>query len=375
MCDDWLNLNPVRLLSWGQIPQRRKSNQPLSRDHWAHVHLRTNTFTWGEWPEQELQPSGEFSIGEEQSPSTVTWLAWSPPGLAKHKRSVLAVLTSNHVLSLWASASDMAVPESWERVCLVNDAVKAALRDEKFKSRFKSVSSLRWRRIRSAAWAPLRDLIGFDDSGDIIAKEALQRHGAHSDRHGALETSGADSHLSLPTTQQLLAVANDCGSLCILKVCSPSTSNLNVWEAAVVEMYFLPTHGHMVSNQFKKLFQAGPSDDAVYHRPVEHQDLEQQKIQEGLDARPSLLAAAFDQVNFIDGVSWSPWIRDLAQVADRNTLTITRNGVLSQLSFQITLKQDNIRCDCSDLMTRKQDIREPAQRSTVWLHRVQLLSP
>lgn len=304
----------------------------------------------------------------------MTWLAWSPPGLAKHKRSVLAVLTSNHVLSLWASNSDMAVPESWERVCLVNDAVKAALREEKFKSRFKSVSSLRWRRIRSAAWAPLRDLIRFDDSGYMIAKEALQRHGAHSDRKGTLETSGAVNHLSLPTTQQLLAVANDCGSLYILKVCSPSTSNLNVWEAAVVEMYFLPTHGHMVSNQLQKLFQALPGDDTVYHRLVEHQDVEQQKIQEALDACPSLLEAAFDQVNFIDDVSWSPWTRDFREVTDHNTLTITRNGVLSQLNFQTRLKQDCIWCYCSDLMTRKQDLLEPAQRSTVWFHRVHLLS-
>jgi len=301
----------------------------------------------------------------------VTWLAWSPPGLAKHKRSVLAVLTSNHVLSLWASNSDMAVPESWERVCLVNDAIKAALREEKFKSRFKSVSSLRLRRIRSAAWAPLRDLVRFDDSGYMIAKEALQRHDAHSDRKGTLEISGADNHLSLPTTQQLLAVANDCGSLYILKVCSPSTGTLNVWEAAVVEMYFVPTHGHMIENTPQVL----PANGTVCHKLVEHQDIEQQKIQEALNPSPSLLAAAFDQVNFIDDVSWSPWIRDFREVTDHNMLTITRNGVLSQLNFQTNLKQDSIWCFCSDLMTRKQDILEPAQRSTLWFHKVQLPSP
>lgn len=369
MCDGWLNPNPVPLLSQKQIPQRRKANQDLPRDHWAHVHLRTNTFTWGEWPEQELQPSGEFSIGEEQSPSTVTWLAWSPPGLAKHKRSVLAVLTSNHVLSLWASSSDMAVPESWERVCLVNDAIRAALKEEKFKSRFRSVSSPRLCRIRSAAWAPLRDLVRVDDSGYMIAKEDLQRNGAQSDRNGTLETSGAGNHLSLPTMQQLLAVANDCGSLYILKVCSPSTSALDVWEAAVVEMYFLPTHGHMIEN----IPQDPSTNGMVYHKLVEHEDIEQQKIQEAPKPSPSLLAAAFDEVNFISDVSWSPWTRDSHEVTDHNILTITRNGVLSQLDFETSLKQDSIWCYCSDLKTRKQDMLEPAQRSTRWFHRVQPL--
>jgi len=265
----------------------------------------------------------------------------------------------------------MAVPESWERVCLVNDAIKAALREEKFKSRFKSVNSPRLRRIRSAAWAPSRDLVCFDDCGYMIAKEALQRHSAHSDRNGTLETSGADNHLSLSTTQQLLAVANDCGSLYILKVCSPSTGTLNVWEAAVVEMYFLPTHGHMVENTPHIL----SANDTVYHKLVEHQDIEQQNLHQTLNPSPSLLAAAFDQVNFIDDVSWSPWIRDFREVTDHDMLTITRNGVLSQLNFQTNLKQDSIWCYCSDLMTRKQDILEPAQRSSLWFHKVQLSSP
>jgi len=118
-----------------------------------------------------------------------------------------------------------------------------------------------------------------------------------------------------------------------------------------------------------------PANGTVCHKLVEHQDIEQQKIQEALNPSPSLLAAAFDQVNFIDDVSWSPWIRDFREVTDHNMLTITRNGVLSQLNFQTNLKQDSIWCFCSDLMTRKQDILEPAQRSTLWFHKVQLPSP
>lgn len=87
-----------------------------------------------------------MSVTEDQSTAVVTALAWSPPGLAVHRRSVLAVLTSNHILSLWASRSDFSVPESWERVSIVNNFESSDNRSsprEQFQLR-----------IRSMAWAP-----------------------------------------------------------------------------------------------------------------------------------------------------------------------------------------------------------------------------
>jgi Transcription factor IIIC subunit delta N-term len=87
---------------------------------WHSARIRTNVFRQREWPDQTPGPFHSFSLGEEQSLSTVAGLAWSPPGLGPHRRSVLAVLTSNHVLSIWESNG--AVGE-WTRVFVINNAL------------------------------------------------------------------------------------------------------------------------------------------------------------------------------------------------------------------------------------------------------------
>ena len=61
-----------------------------------------------------------MDLGEEQSITMVVACAWSPAGLGLHRRSVLAVLTTNHLLSLWQSNSDPQEPESWTRVLVIN---------------------------------------------------------------------------------------------------------------------------------------------------------------------------------------------------------------------------------------------------------------
>lgn len=87
---------------------------------WHSTRIRTNLFTQREWPYQEPADSHTFSIGEEQSLSMVVGLAWSPPGIGPHRRSVLAVLTSNHVLSLWESNGTI---EDWSRVVVINQTL------------------------------------------------------------------------------------------------------------------------------------------------------------------------------------------------------------------------------------------------------------
>jgi Transcription factor IIIC subunit delta N-term len=115
---------------------------------WHSARIRTNVFTQREWPEQYAAPSHIFSLGEEQSLSLIIGLAWSPPGIGSHRRSVLAVLTSNHVLSLWESNGTIG---EWTRVFVVNqslgdhfgradEAGKGVCRDK--------------RRIRKFAWSP-----------------------------------------------------------------------------------------------------------------------------------------------------------------------------------------------------------------------------
>ena len=88
--------------------------------NWHSARICINIFTQREWPDQYPAPSRSFSLGEEQSLSIVVGLAWSPPGLGPHRRSVLAVLTSNHVLSIWESNGTIG---EWTRVVLVNHSL------------------------------------------------------------------------------------------------------------------------------------------------------------------------------------------------------------------------------------------------------------
>ena len=88
--------------------------------------LRVNKFTEAEWPRRPPASYNHMDIGEEQSSSHVVSIAWSPPGLALHRRSVLAVLTANNILSLWASQSDMKDQASWKRVLIINNALKTS---------------------------------------------------------------------------------------------------------------------------------------------------------------------------------------------------------------------------------------------------------
>ena len=116
--------------------------------NWHSTRVCTNVFTTAEWPNQEPDSTSHFSIGEEQSVSTVTNLAWSPAGLGPHQRCVLAVLTSNLVLSLWESDGTIG---QWERVSVVNNALGNSFAlIEQARPGFHRAK----RRIRAFAWAP-----------------------------------------------------------------------------------------------------------------------------------------------------------------------------------------------------------------------------
>ncbi|RMZ76446.1 hypothetical protein DV737_g4783, partial [Chaetothyriales sp. CBS 132003] len=111
---------------------------------WHTESVRVNRFSDLEWPHQELTALDHLSIGEEQSQSRVVSLAWSPPGLGLHQRSVLAVLTSNLVLSLWESNGK---PGTWRRALVVRDHIhneEANFAGSKHRSQ----------RIRAFTWLP-----------------------------------------------------------------------------------------------------------------------------------------------------------------------------------------------------------------------------
>lgn len=145
--------------------RRNEKAQYGSPGPWVHVHIRINLFTFEEWPSQEPASFEDLSLGEEQSLSTVTNLSWSEPGLAKHRRSVLTVLTSNLVLSLWESASDPRESSSWRRILVVNNILR-----EYFTTPGTSDGTIRKRkRIRAAAWAHGSRLLFSKDNSHILA--------------------------------------------------------------------------------------------------------------------------------------------------------------------------------------------------------------
>ena len=158
-------LQPIDLQ---QVPNHRRRNgktQYGSPGPWVHVHIRINLFTFEEWPLQDPASFKDLSIGEEQSSSTVTNVSWSEPGLAKHCRSVLTVLTSNLVLSLWESVSDPGEASSWRRVLVVNNALW-----EYFTTSGASEGAIRkGKRIRAAAWAHGSKISSRQEYGHILA--------------------------------------------------------------------------------------------------------------------------------------------------------------------------------------------------------------
>lgn len=112
---------------------------------WHTFTLRVNQFELSEWPMQTLATLNQFSIGEELSDSHIAALAWSPAGLGLYRRSVLAVLTSNLILSFWETNGKLG---EWKRTCVVNHYVDPDIPVENFhNARLK-------KRIRSFTWLP-----------------------------------------------------------------------------------------------------------------------------------------------------------------------------------------------------------------------------
>ncbi|KAB8234360.1 uncharacterized protein BDW43DRAFT_60238 [Aspergillus alliaceus] len=120
-------------------------SQATGKD-WNVTRIRTNVFTNKEWSIIHPQKRENFSIGPEQSLSTIVGLAWSPPGLAKYRRCLLAVLTSSLLLSFY----DIGPQGRWTRAAIVNNYLRSYFKpsvDDK---------ELRLRKcnIRAFTWCP-----------------------------------------------------------------------------------------------------------------------------------------------------------------------------------------------------------------------------
>lgn len=115
---------------------------------WTKDSLRVDAFTQEEHPQPDLATTSDLSLGEEQLDSVVVALAWSPPGLGLHCRAILAVLTSNLLLSIWETNGSQ---RGWRRTCIINHHLPTVDQNSSLPA---DVSSARRHlRIRSFAWS------------------------------------------------------------------------------------------------------------------------------------------------------------------------------------------------------------------------------
>lgn len=179
-----------------------QAQRAAGHSQWHTYTLRVNSFDLSEWPYQSLATLRHLSLGEELSDSTTVSLAWSPPGLGLYRRSVLAVLTTNLVLSLWESNGKAGV---WKRTCIVNQSLSIPETTEA------SDISRRKRRVRAFCWFP------------------------------RLPRSGATKW-----TPQLLAVANDDRTLLVFRAYKHNFAAFGTWSFELMAEHTVQnTHTHL----------------------------------------------------------------------------------------------------------------------------------
>ncbi|KAJ8117900.1 hypothetical protein OPT61_g996 [Boeremia exigua] len=250
---DWSQDNIIALASDERVELLFPNTVSYERDNdvpqWQHVPLQVPWFSNDELPVKDPAPLSNYSVGEEISPSVPTAISWSPPGLAKHRRCALAVLTSNLVLSVWSAEGKLHEESSWSRRLLINHALTDYFvqTGTTQTSRITSsvVEQLRLRtRIRSFTWAPALPSIA--------------------------NTLGTQASYG----RQYLAIANDDNHLIFLYVESPTSTlgSSQDWKATVLT--------HMIFE---------PKEESTFTDPLFFDDLMKQQ-------------------RFISHVAWGPWV-------------------------------------------------------------------
>ena len=264
---------------------------------WQHVPLKVPLFSTDELPLKEPAPTSNYSVGEEISNSAPISIAWSPPGIAKHRKCALAALTANLTLSLWSAAEGKPEEEtSWTRRLIINDALVDHFGDwddEPSHVVHDSKERLRSRgRIRAFAWAPALPCPG---PAGVVGTHLV--YGPH-----------------------MLVVSDDDNHLVFLMVETP-TSSLGAepdWRADVL------THESFAL-----------SSDTIFPQPNIFEDM-------------------IKQQRYISHIAWSPWIiRDgcyysvlvYATNEDIRARTITYNTGRMSLQQEVVYAGHEMRYD------------------------------
>ncbi|CAI6334952.1 unnamed protein product [Periconia digitata] len=203
------------------FPNSDSSDTEQKAASWQHAPLQVSWFTSTELPEKEPAPIPIYSVGEELSTSSPLDIAWSPPGLAKHRRCALSVLTSGLALSIWSAEGDPRKSSSWKRRLVVNNALRsyfdkdAILNDSVVasqtgeKEKINEYDRLRTR-VRSSTWAPA--LPNAEYTGVVGTESKWAQH--------------------------MIAVTNEDNQVAIVIVESPtSTFGSEEWNAEVLDHF------------------------------------------------------------------------------------------------------------------------------------------
>ncbi|KAF2687909.1 hypothetical protein K458DRAFT_414979 [Lentithecium fluviatile CBS 122367] len=219
---------------------------------WQYIEVPVTWFTREELPLKLSAPFRNCSIGEETSPSLPMKISWSPPGLAKHRRCALGILTSSLNLSIWSTDGKVKENSGWKRRLIVNDALAeyfsgdTALEESALTSRKQGKVRLR-SRVRDFAWAPI--LPPLQACGTVGTQLAWGQH--------------------------IVAICNDDNQVIFTLINSPTTTlgRDERWNAKVVNH-----------------FAVTPDPNSIFSEV------------------PTTFDEIMQQQRFISHVAWSPWI-------------------------------------------------------------------
>lgn len=187
-CISWSEDNCIAVTGGDSIAiltPRLKSAGP-DGTFWDSTVFKVNGFSKTEVPRSPPASEPTWSVAEELSLRDACAAKWSSSGLGKHRSSALAVLTANHVLSIWATDTKPPPAASWSREVVINHTVQEFYRQNHLaitaKSDVATLGDFAWRqRITAFAWSsPLHNRPGnqthLDNGAHLIAAATSGGH-------------------------------------------------------------------------------------------------------------------------------------------------------------------------------------------------------
>lgn len=209
-CLSWSKSNQIAVVGGESVAilNPRLKDRASNGTFWETTLIKVNGFTIGELPFSDPLSGANFSIGEELSQRQAVSAVWSSPGLAHRRTCALAVLTANHVLSIWAPVGRPNADGNWKRRLIVNHAIK-----EYYACREQSDHNIGGRQQQQAERRQIQQRVRA-----FTWSSPLRRTPRDKELHWAGEWG-----------EQFLVVATEAGDILFLQVQSPLTEALD-WE-------------------------------------------------------------------------------------------------------------------------------------------------